>query len=80
MHAIRQFVESLALGLGLGLFLVVCAIFVLDLAEPTVEPGNGPGAVSSPETQQGLRRDENGVPLVPGSRDRQGAALDRRVG
>ena len=75
MYAIRQFVESLALGLGVGFVIVVCALLALKSGEPGhVEPDNGPGAVSLPTTQPGLRRDEDGVPLRLGDQlERQGA-------
>jgi hypothetical protein len=75
MIAIRQFLESLALGLGVGLVLVVYALFALESKEPVrLEPRNGPSAVSSPTTQPGLRRDEDGVPLRLGDQlEMQGA-------
>ena len=82
MYAIRQFVESLGIGLGVGLFLVVGALLFLESTDG-VDPGNEPGAVSAPITQPDLRRDESGVPIRPDAqpgRQSTRAGDEERVG
>ena len=73
MIAIRQFVESLALGLGVGFLIVVCALYILESKDSVhVEPAEGRSGLSSPSSQSGHRRDEDGVPLrLDGSVERQ---------
>ena len=81
MHLIRQFLESLALGLGVGLILVFGAIYFLDSQEPAGS-GTVPGAVSVPTEEATPQRDEEGVPLQPeASQVLQGVIVsDERVG